>query len=186
MNKPVFPVIIGSLGLKSVSASVAALYECAGLLDRKVLMVQGTGALGIALNTTSVVRQMAKALGQDTWRGVFMQDDIYIPMSTVRDLANAITIADKNDLDFCVPCKQPNGIWNVENGMRDPEYKQLDSWARVSKSSLQFYYGHLFRDYEYHEGEHMTGEDWNFYQDNHIDLHVVKLPFKHVKEMLLG
>jgi hypothetical protein len=179
---PILPVMVLSINFSCVGVTVATLAQVAGLLRRSMFFALGTGAWGIAMNTTSLVRLVAKTLGINKFRGILVQSDIMIPMECADSLATAILQADKENVNFVVPAKTIFNKWNVNDGLTDEQYKELPNWTKIVHSGLNFYYGDLFADYTFHEGDGNKGEDWHFYDDNKIELRALKLPFKHIKE----
>jgi len=182
----ILPTICGSYGYSVIGITILTLTQVAALVDRQLFWYQGQGIHGVALNTTKAVRDMSLQLGgAEKWRGIFYQSDVLILPQTAKDLAEAIQKADKYKVGFAVPLKMVTGKWNVDDGLTDEQYVAMKNWTKIRTCGYGFYYGDLFANYQYHEGDNGIGEDWNFFLDNKINLYAVKLPFGHVKEIPL-
>lgn len=181
-------MIIVSRGLEGVLESAFTLCRISEFLGRE-LKVEIHSGLGIAYHRTAGIRNFAE-YGERV-RGLMMDADVRLPLRMAGFFADAIKRADERHANFVSPVRLITGYYNVARtekdkaGITSEEYGELHDWQRIYAGGLAFYYGTIPTAYRFHEGDTVTGEDWNFFLDNHIPLQVVKLPTEHYKEMLL-
>ena len=162
----------------------------ANQLDRQIQYVNVTKT-GISHSRTVGLKTFKKLFpDRAVIRGFIVDSDIEIVIQsyTLDILLKAVKIADDNQQNFVVPYAFVStgsevgvGLWHTYNRRYlNAEYAALKEWDTVRLAGLGFYYGDIPLDYIFHDSA--AGEDFNFFEENELILHVVKgIKLRHFK-----
>lgn len=161
-----------------------SLVQVSRLLRREITYIEGTYK-GYVFAMNSLFDHARQLLGKDKIRGIIVEDDIYF--NNPDKCAEAIKIADENELNFLAGYRQPGGIWTVvEEGKALTDINQVKDWDLVEGGGLGFYYGDIDLTYKFREeSDKYQGHDLNFYYDNKLNPRYIDLGLKHIKTVLL-
>lgn len=182
------PVIIPTRDEQGAPArTIVTLWNAMRILDMEPVHMH-VSHFGYAYVRTAAFRATRKLFGRDIVRGFMLDDDMLLPHNW-ENLIEVVKVADKNHWNIVAPYMLKNGLTSLarEDGtmLSIDDVNKMDPWSTIPLAGLGFYYGDIPLDYEFHEADPYKGEDFNFFHDKKIELHVAPLEIKHLKMLAL-
>jgi hypothetical protein len=186
---PILPILTPTRGPWGIPGStMLTLSTVAFNLKRIPVYFEVTGA-GYAWVRSDLFNYAKTGLQRDRVRGILIDDDILVNDGI--KLTQAIQKADENNWNFVSPYKCLGGIYSIASVekfhmLSEEEIQELKDWDVVENSGLGFYYGDIPLTYKFSEnGKFQGGEDLNFFHDNNLQIRIVGMKLKHIKQQPL-
>ena len=183
-----FSVLVPSPDGKMDVSTIINLYDVSFGLNKKPMFVQSM-ATGLLFARTEIFSILNNITQKIMIRGLMIDSDIVIPMSSVIDITKRIKQADNENFSFVIPYPIPNGasVYVKEKTIRQVNtIEELDKMKVCDASGLGFYYGDLPLTYRFRNDNKM-GEDINFFLDNDIKPKVFSdIEILHNKPLKMG
>lgn len=169
------PVIIADISEKASVRSVNIISNAILSLNKQgvIKMIGGKGYFTAIRNLT--FSTLKKELGINKVRGIMLDSDVILECD-YKTLADVMKEADEKNINFVIPYKNGNSsysLWHKDmNPYTQDEYNKLKDGDKIEYSGLGFYYGDIPLDYIFHSD--VKGEDHYFFEDNKLDVRVIK------------
>lgn len=182
VKNELLPVLIPTPNGNMPIKTMMSLFQTAYLLKRAIEPFSEAGNLGIPAARTHLFKKTREFYdNQNVIRGLMIDSDIVFDRPDI--LAEYIEIADKNNWNLVgnYMHRNTNKLENTvyyrdENQAFLPytieQYKELDDLSVIESAGLGFYYGDLPLNYKFHSS--FNGEDVNFFDDNKLEIRIMK------------
>lgn len=185
------PVLIISPEGMVNGMTLQKIQDAIGILGKRHLYMNVTRT-GITISRTTGVELLGSFFpGHKVVRGWMIDSDVEIMDTdgrTSQKIASAMARADREKTNFVIPYASVSAETGVQPGLWHKslhkytleDYHNLKDWDYVGLAGLGMYYGDIPLGYTFHE-DRGIGEDFAFFMDNNIELHVLKLITRHHK-----
>jgi hypothetical protein len=140
--------------------------------------------IGLAVYINSMIKMAADWNPGESFRALYLEDDIIIPQSQKHLIAKTIQEAEANDWNMITNYTLADGRNVLHHAdmtpYTDAEVQRLKFGDKIELSGMGFYYGRFFRDYRFHEGDYST-QDWTFFKEKQVELHYTPIVCQHFK-----
>jgi len=180
-------IIIPSPDRRSVPETLKIILEAVYMYPKKPALVS-VSSTGLLWSRTTAFQELKKIFEVDKMRGFMIDSDIIL-QEKPEVILEFMKKADNEKTNFVAPYKVlPNLRYAISlDGINlIDDLTKIKEWQKVKAGGLGFYYGNLPLNYMFHMDEKLggRGEDFYFYLDNKIPLHVAKnIKLLHLKEI---
>lgn len=179
------PIMVMSRELSPARSkeSLITLLQAFQILKRPFIPFFGYG-IGLAVYMNALIKQVADRFKEESFRAIWLEDDIIIPQNQKHLIAKAILEAETNDWNLVTNYTLADGRNVLHHAdmtpYTDAEVSKLSLGSRVELSGMGFYYGRFWKNYLFHEGDWST-QDWTFFKEKQVELHYAPIVCQHFK-----